>query len=205
MKKLGLLILVALFPSLVLADTLQTLENFIKNVKTAKGTFIQTVVDKTGRQMDTPSEGTFFFSRPGKFLWKYQKPYEQEMVCNGKELYLWDKDLEQVTIRSAAGAIPKSPASILFGGTSITKDWNVKDLGTKDSLQWIQLIPKTETGEVSYVSFGFSGDYPKKIEFMGSFGEKTSLELTSFLPGEKFPDKTFDFKIPKGADVVRMK
>ena len=205
MKKIALLLSLSLFPASVLAGAQQTLESFVQKVKTAKGSFTQVVVDKTGKQMEAPSEGTFIFSRPGKFLWKYQNPYEQEMICNGKDLYLWDKDLEQVTIRAASGAIPQSPASILFGGKSITQDWIVKELGERDGLLWVQLVPKNETAGIGYVSFGFREQTPKKIEFMGSFGEKTTLDITSFEQGISVPSNTFNFQIPKGTDVVRMK
>ncbi len=185
------------------AEGIELLENFSKNVKNAQGEFDQTVVDKGGKQIDQ-SSGKFVFSRPGKFLWQYTVPFPQEMICNGKTIWVWDKDLNQVTVRSAKETIPQSPAAILFGDYNIKKYWKVKDIEGGDNLNWIELVPIAGNLNFSKITMGFKGDLPVKMEFVGSLGETSKLTLknvvTDVSPGSKF----FSFEIPKGADVVRL-
>lgn len=205
MKKFCFPLLMSFFISTyaLAAEGIALLENFSKNVKNAQGEFEQTVVDKAGKQIDQ-SSGKFVFSRPGKFLWEYTAPFPQEMICNGKTIWVWDKDLNQVTVRSAKETIPQSPAAILFGDSNIKKYWTVKDIEGADNLNWIELVPSSGNLNFSKITMGFKGDLPVKMEFVGSLGETSKLVLknvvTDVSPGAKF----FSFEIPKGADVVRL-
>lgn len=184
-------------------NSVESLQNFSKHVMSAEGSFSQIVTDKNGKEIDN-SEGTFVFSRPGKFIWKYEKPFPQYMICNGKELWIWDKDLNQVTIKKAREAIPESPASILFGNGNLKDSWNVKDLGVKDGLSVVGLSPKNENLNFSKISIGFKGKVPAYLEFVGSLGETSKIQLKDVSYENKFPVKMFNFEIPKGADVVKL-
>lgn len=205
MKKVCFPLLLSFFISTYAlgAEGIELLENFSKNVKNAQGEFDQTVVDKGGKQIDQ-SSGKFVFSRPGKFLWEYTVPFPQEMICNGKTIWVWDKDLNQVTVRSAKETITQSPAAILFGDSNIKKYWTVKNIEGSDNLNWIELVPNACNLNFSKITMGFKGDLPVKMEFVGSLGETSKLTLknvvTDVSPGSKF----FSFEIPKGADVVRL-
>ena len=121
MKKASLLASTGLFPFVVFAQPADLLNNFLNETKQASGAFEQQTFQKDGKPAEELQEGTFSFSRPGKFVWTYTSPYPQRMVCDGSRIYIWDEDLNQVTVRSAKGAIPKSPASILFGTQSYKK------------------------------------------------------------------------------------
>ncbi len=186
----------------IAGDGVRLLEDFVAKVNSASGRFTQKVIDKQGKQVDS-SEGTFAFSRPGKFVWTYDSPYQQKMVCDGTDVWVWDIDLNQVTVRSAKGAIPQSPASVLFGSNSIAKDWNAKDLPEKDGLKWVELTPKSKESNFSKVLFGFQGKVPERMEFTGSLGEKSDLVFKDVEVGVPLKASDFEFVPPKGADVLR--
>lgn len=132
-------------------------------------------------------------------------PYPQKMVCDGSRIYIWDEDLNQVTVRSAKGAIPKSPASILFGTQSYKKDWNATQPKQEDGYTWITLTPKAKDASVNSVSFGFKSEKLEKLIFVGSMGEKTNLTISDLKTDVQLSPETFKFTAPKGADVIEVK
>lgn len=205
MKKKALLAAVLFLRSIgVGAEPTDPLNSFLSETKAAKGSFEQQTFQKDGKPAESPQSGNFVFSRPGKFIWSYKSPYEQEMVCDGQKIYIWDKDLNQVTVRSAKQSIPQSPASILFGTTSYQKDWISTGPIEKDGLIWITLKPKKKDAAVSSVEFGFKSKEPKKLKFVGAMGETTFLDLKDLHTDAAVSDKDFIFRIPKGADVVEV-
>lgn len=201
--KLNLLLFSLLaVPAISWAQTSVDLNNFLGSVKSAEGSFVQKVTDKNGKIIESNSKGDFTFSRPGKFIWNYSQPYEQSIICNGNKLWVWDKDLNQVTVRAAKSAIPQSPASILFGSADLKKDWIVKELGEKDGLKWVSLKSKASDPMVKDIKFGFLDGLPKKMSFVGSMGETSELEFQSFKANPSTSESVFEFKVPKGADVL---
>jgi len=124
------------------ASAVAALREFLAQTKTARGEFTQQVT-RGAVQAAPPSSGTFFFERPGKFRWIYAKPYEQVLVADGERLYLYDKDLNQVTVKKMSAALPASPASILFGGNEFERDFVVADAGTRDGMAWLTATPRS--------------------------------------------------------------
>lgn len=205
MKKASLLAITGLFPFVVFSQPSDLLNNFLNETKQASGAFEQQTFQKDGKPAEELQEGTFSFSRPGKFVWTYTSPYPQRMVCDGSRIYIWDEDLNQVTVRSAKGAIPKSPASILFGTQSYKKDWNAAQPKQEDGYIWITLTPKAKDASVSSVSFGFKSEKLEKLIFVGSMGEKTNLTISDLKTDVQLSLETFKFTAPKGADVIEVK
>lgn len=180
------------------------LKNFLAS-QSVSGVFSQQTVDKQGKATEEPSQGDFKFQKPGKFNWVYQTPYEQVMVCDGKELFVWDKDLNQVTVSNAKGAIPQSPASILFGQDSLDRDWDITQLPDKDGLTLFKLVPKKKDASVKEVIFGFKGENPELLQVNGLMGEKTTLQFKDVKTNERIAPSVFSFVPPKGADVLKVK
>ena len=110
-----------------------------------------------------------------------------------------------MTVRSAKGAIPKSPASILFGTQSYKKDWNATQPKQEDGYTWITLTPKAKDASVNSVSFGFKSEKLEKLIFVGSMGEKTNLTISDLKTDVQLSPETFKFTAPKGADVIKVK
>ena len=124
------------------ADALDDLRTFAKETHTAKGRFTQRVVSRN-RKAAQPASGDFVFARPGKFRWTYSKPYEQVLVADGEKLSIYDKDLNQVTVRKLGDALGGTPAAILFGSNDLDRTFDLKDDGTRDGIAWLQATPKT--------------------------------------------------------------
>ena len=110
--------------------SLARLKAFLKSTTSARGTFRQTVIDRSGREVSKPSSGYFRFMRPGRFEWTYEKPYVQRIMSDGKTLWIHDPELFQVTEKALEGALPSTPAAILFGERDFEEDWNVELVDT---------------------------------------------------------------------------
>ena len=127
-------------PWLANASALEQFRSFVATTKAAKGEFTQRLVKADsagGAKISNPSTGTFMFARPGKFIWMYQKPYEQLLQADGENLYIYDKDLNQVTVKKLGNALGSSPAAILFGSNDLEKNFTLKEAGAKDGMDWL--------------------------------------------------------------------
>jgi outer membrane lipoprotein carrier protein len=185
------------------ANALDQFKTFVASTKSAKGEFTQTQVrqSKTGKPAPT-SSGTFVFSRPGKFIWTYQKPYEQLLQADGETLYLYDKDLNQVTTKKLGGALGSSPAAILFGSNDLEKNFTLADAGARDGLEWLNATPKAKDTTFEQIGIGLKDGVPQAMELKDNFGQTTVLRFTSFQRNPPLGAQQFRFEPPKGAEVV---
>ena len=182
------------------ASALDQFKSFVSGTKSARGEFTQTQVMKT--KTGKTSSGTFVFSRPGKFIWTYQKPYEQLLQADGETLYLYDKDLNQVTTRKLGGALGSSPAAILFGSNDLEKNFTLAEAGTHDGLEWLNATPKSKDTTFEQIGIGLKDGIPQAMELKDNFGQTVLLKFTSFQRNPALGAQTFKFEIPKGAEVV---
>jgi outer membrane lipoprotein carrier protein len=182
------------------ATALDQFKSFVAGTKSARGEFTQTQVMKT--KTGKTSSGTFVFARPGKFIWTYQKPYEQLLQADGETLYLYDKDLNQVTTRKLGGALGSSPAAILFGSNDLEKNFTLAEAGTHDGLEWLNATPKSKDTTFEQIGIGLKDGIPQAMELKDNFGQTVLLKFTSFQRNPALGAQTFKFEIPKGAEVV---
>jgi outer membrane lipoprotein carrier protein len=182
------------------ATALDQFKSFVAGTKSARGEFTQTQVMKT--KTGKTSSGTFVFARPGKFIWTYQKPYEQSLQADGETLYLYDKDLNQVTTRKLGGALGSSPAAILFGSNDLEKNFTLAEAGTHDGLEWLNATPKSKDTTFEQIGIGLKDGIPQAMELKDNFGQTVLLKFTSFQRNPTLGAQTFKFEIPKGAEVV---
>ncbi|GAA7767273.1 MULTISPECIES: outer membrane lipoprotein chaperone LolA [Cupriavidus] len=183
-------------------DQLQT---FVTSVKTARGEFTQQQMKGKGADLKvaSTSSGTFVFSRPGKFAWRYTKPYEQLLQADGQVLYIYDKDLNQVTERKLDGALGSSPAAILFGSNDLSKNFDVKNGATRDGVEWLELTPKEKDTQFERIGIGFKGGNLEAMELRDAFGNTTILTFSAIQKNPSLPADAFRFTVPKGADVMK--
>jgi outer membrane lipoprotein carrier protein len=208
------------FSSLTLAQDspasgVEQLRQFVKTVQSAQGEFAQQQmrVPKANEPQDKlklvrQTSGRFVFQRPGKFVWDTQKPYEQKLIADGKQLLMWDKDLNQLTIRSANQALAASPAAILFGENALDVQFELVDGGNKTDLQWVNLKPKARVGEgdlpYTKIAIGMSGGLPKALELTDGFGSIVLVVFGQMQTNPKIEPSRFQFKAPPGAEVLRL-
>ncbi|RYE64546.1 MAG: outer membrane lipoprotein chaperone LolA, partial [Oxalobacteraceae bacterium] len=147
------------------AAALDQFKSFVAGTKSARGDFTQTQLRKTtAGKAAPPSTGSFVFARPGKFIWTYQKPYEQVLQADGDTLYLYDKDLNQVTTRKLGNALGSSPAAILFGSNDLEKNFTLAEAGTRDGLEWLSATPKTKDTTFEQIGIGLKDGVPQAME-----------------------------------------
>ena len=195
-------LLIALCTSLpAFADAQTRLATFVSQTKGLKAHFSQTVFDRNGRKTQE-SSGILFFSRPGKFRWVYQKPYAQLLVGDGKRLWIYDEDLDQVTMRKLDIAIGDSPAALLAGENDIEKRFLLKEVGSRDGLDWVEAAPKSKEGSFEMVRLGFKGDALQAMELKDNFGQTTLLHFSNLERNPAMGSSLFRFTPPKGADVI---
>ena len=184
------------------AAALDQFKSFVAGTKSARGDFTQTQVRKTSAGKPVPpSTGTFVFARPGKFIWTYQKPYEQVLQADGDTLYLYDKDLNQVTTRKLGNALGSSPAAILFGSNDLEKNFTLAEAGARDGLEWLTATPKTRDTTFEQIGIGLKDGVPQAMELKDNFGQTTLLKFTSFQRNPSLGATAFKFEVPKGAEV----
>jgi outer membrane lipoprotein carrier protein len=183
------------------AGGIDRLEAFIAGAKTAEADFTQTVSDKNGRVTQQAS-GKMAFARPGKFRWDYTKPYEQLIVGDGTKLWLYDTDLDQVTVKPLGDVIAGTPAALLAGDNAIEKYFLLKDAGESGGLEWLEATPKNKDTTFERIRMGFRGDMLVQMELFDFFGQRTTLRLSKLERNPSIPASKFKFTPPKGADVI---
>ncbi len=200
-----LLALSLLLPALTHAAALDQFKTFVANTKSARGEFQQRLVKEEGGKLRTSNEasGSFAFARPGKFIWTYRKPYQQVLQADGENLYIHDKDLNQVTVRALGDALGSSPAAILFGSNDLDKNFTLTEAGAREGVEWLQAIPKSKDTQFEKIGIGLKDGVPVAMELRDSFGQVSVLSFTKFEKNPALPAGQFKFVLPKGTDVLQ--
>lgn len=177
-----------------------TLKEFVRDVKTGRAEFTQTVTSPDGAKKKT-SSGKFEFSRPNRFRFTYLKPFEQVIVADGQKVWIYDADLNQASSRKFSQALGATPAALLAGG-SLEKDFDLAAQPSKDGLHWVEATPKAKEGSFKSVRVGFKGKTLSAIEVVDAFNQRSLLQFSQFVANEPIKPETFVFTVPKGADVI---
>ena len=190
-----------LFNGPAMADGVSSLHEFFSKTNAMRAQFSQIVNDNNGQKLQEVT-GTMQLQRPNKFRWDYKKPYEQQIVSDGKQVFLYDTDLQQVTIRNLSEALGSSPAALLAGGDAVESSFVIKNEARKDGLNWVLAIPKAENSGFERVLLGFQSDTLRKMELYDSFSHVTHITFDKVERNPVLQAATFLFIPPKGVDVV---
>jgi outer membrane lipoprotein carrier protein len=191
----------ALAAGTVQAGAIDQLRRFVQGTQSARADFVQTVTAPDGaRRAD--SSGSFEFMRPDRFRFDYLKPYPQQIVSDGKQVWMYDPDLNQVSVRRVDQALGATPAALL-AGAALERDFTLSDEPDRDGLAWVRATPKAADGGFQWMAVGFRGDTLVVVEILDRFGQRTRLKLDRFEPGVVLPPERFHFTPPAGADVVQ--
>ena len=183
------------------AGAIEQLHGFIEQTRSARASFTQSVVDVDGVNLQD-SSGVVEFSRPGKFRWLYREPFEQLLVGDGSNLWIYDKDLSQVTTRKLGRALGSSPAALLAGSDDVERYFSIEAAGKTGRFEWLEARPNDKDSLFERVRMGFNADTLHIMELYDHFGQKTVIRFSNFKRNPDFSAGTFSFTPPPGVDVV---
>ncbi len=207
----------------VMSSGADQLRQFVRKSKTAEGDFVQQQLrepkanepqDK-GLRVVRQTQGHFVFQRPGRFIWETLKPYEQKLIADGKQLVLWDKDLNQATFRSAGQALAATPAAILFGESSLDQHFELVEGEQRSGMSWVSLRPKVnpnsplsknEGASLAYtkIAIGMVNGLPRAIELNDGLGGTVLVIFSQIQLNVDLPTSRFTFTPPPSAEVLRL-
>ncbi len=182
------------------ADAVDTLREFVRDVKSGKASFTQTVTATDGARKKT-SSGDFEFARPNRFRFNYVKPYAQLIVADGQKVWIYDADLNQASSRRIAQALGSTPAALL-AGASLEPEFALAAQPSSGGLDWVLATPREKDGPFQHMRVGFRGRELAVVEVTDSFGQLSRLEFSGFAANTPVVAERFRFVVPAGADVV---
>lgn len=176
-------------------------QNKLNAIRSMSASFHEVV--RTKSKIISKSSGTMALSRPGKFRWDTQQPVAQSVIADGKKLWIYDVDLEQVTVKSQQKGVGGTPGLFLSGyNDRLTHDFSVTLKQTANK-QRFTLIAKTHQGNFNRVDLTFSGDMLTDIDFFDALSQRTAVHLTKIKMNAPLSTSLFAFKLPKGIDIIR--
>lgn len=191
------------------AGGMESLEQFIRSAKSGRAEFTQTVTGPS-REGQAPrsktSSGTFEFQRPDKFRFTYRKPFEQVIVADGKTLWLYDKDLNQVTQQWQSKVLGSTPAALLAASPdleALRRDFELQELPARDGLQWVQATPKVKEGQMHSMKAGFRGSELAVLEILDGLGQRSVLTFSGMQLNAAVSPEAFRFAPPGSAALLR--
>ncbi|AZN35990.1 outer membrane lipoprotein chaperone LolA [Iodobacter ciconiae] len=201
MRKLALIILVTVTSQTAWADAAGDLKNYLTNTQSLQASFRQTVTSQQGKVQQ--SSGTLAIQRPGLFRWIYQKPFEQLIIADGKQIWLYDPDLKQATVKDMGKALESSPAALLAGNNQFERNYKLRPLASSEGVDWLEAIPKQADQSFETVKLGFSQGQLTQMELHDHFGQTTRIYFSALKINPKLDASQFRFIPPKDADVIR--
>jgi len=193
------------------ADSVSDLQSLLRATPSGQLSFEQTVTApmKSGqtRAKQTRSTGEFMFSRPGKFRFDYQKPFPQTIVADGRSLWLWDPDLNQVTVRDQAQALGNTPAALVAGSgdlNALRAVYVLTPMPTEGGLKWVEAVPKQPDGTLKLMRVGFDATQLRALVMVDNFGQTSDMRFAKLAALENGAEAAvFRFVPPSGADIIR--
>lgn len=177
------------------------LEKFTHDIHSLSCSFVQQVTDARG-ELQSDVQGTLALESPRQFRWHTHSPQEQLIVADGARVWIYDPELEQVTVRHQSAAEAHSPLTVLTDLSRLDKDFTVTEPGQRDGLNWLRLTPKGEDTQFEFAEIGMAEDTPQQMVFTDTLGGQSRITFSDWQRNPKLPAGTFQFTPPEGADVV---
>lgn len=201
MKRFFCLLLLLMPVSSLAGVEIDRLNAFFNDVRAIRADFNQQVLDPQDKALQQTS-GTMLLLRPGRFRWDYTKPYQQLIIANGEKVWLYDPDLEQVTVKKMDAALGSTPALLLSSDANIEDNFIVREMGIEHDLAWVELTPKNKESGFEKLLLGFGEKNLTHMELRDSFGQLTRLIFTNIQRNPELDPAQFDFVPPQGVDVI---
>ncbi|MCP4187684.1 MAG: outer membrane lipoprotein chaperone LolA [Gammaproteobacteria bacterium] len=196
----AIILILILIPSVYADDAEQRLNKALRKLDNLTADFKQTLLDDD-KQVVQQSSGQLAIQRPGKFSWIYTTPYEQQIVADGSELWIYDVDLDQVTVKPMSSGLASAPIMILMKQNEISEEFNVSEIGQRKYLYWVELEPKSSDLEYTQVYIGLEEGAIKAMELRDNFGQSTQIVFDNLRLNVVHNPKVFQFIPPEGVDV----
>ena len=200
LKKVLLTGLLLAGSGLARADAVAALKDFVREIKSGRAQFSQTVTAPDGKRTKT-SSGSFEFQRPNQFRFAYAKPFEQLIISDGKKVWIFDPDLNQASSRKMDQALGATPAALL-AGTNLERDFELKAQASSQGLDWVQATPRQADGGLQSLKIGFKAKELAAIEILDGFGQRSLLQFTAVSTNVTVAPERFRFVLPAGADLI---
>lgn len=179
----------------------QMIEQFIATLDSFEATFEQTLYDADSEPL-RESSGSIKLKRPARFVWTYDEPEAQQIVADGESIWLYDIELEQVTVNAIDERIDGTPLQLLMRAAPLSDGFDIESLGQTDGIDWFGLTPLTQASDFEMVFIGLQDDALAAMELRDSFGQATQIRFTDFRKGLTLDDALFVFDAPEGVDVI---
>lgn len=204
--RLAAALLLTLFAHVTLAasDTAagqQKVESFLQGLQSLQAQFKQTLMDRNGLTIEQAS-GTLAIRRPDRFRWDYHEPNEQVIVADGSRIWLYDADLQQVTVRKLDDTLSATPAMLLSGQGNLQDNFTVTQTSQEGGVSWVRMQPKRDDTDFKWVRLGFDGNALKFMQLADKLGQTTNLEFSQLERNIALDPSRFTFTVPPGADVI---
>lgn len=195
---------IVFLPSFSIAGDLEDrLNKALTTLDNLQAEFKQTVLDDR-KSVVQHSMGEVSIQRPGKFAWIYKTPYEQRIIADGKELWVYDVDLAQVTVKPIEQGLATAPIMVLMKQQAVEDEFDISEVGQRKFLYWVELVPKRADMEYSRIYLGLEDDTIKAMELRDSFGQSTQIVFENLRKHVVFDPDAFHFDPPPGVDVFGM-
>jgi len=176
-------------------------ESFLAGLQGLQADFHQVLTDRSGRAIEE-SSGVLAIRRPNRFRWDYREPYTQVIVADGTRIWLYDTDLEQVTVRKLDDTLSATPAMLLSGEGALEDSFTVTGVERDSGIEWVQMEPKRTDTDFKSVRLGFEGTTLRYMQLADKLGQTTILTFTNVERNPVLDPSRFTFQVPPGVDVI---
>ena len=180
---------------------LSSIQSYLDSLSSLQATFEQVMYDADDNVTQV-SSGSFRLLKPGKFRWDYQEPYQQTIVADGERLWIYDADLEQVTVRSMNESMAETPAMLLSGVGAISQSYEYVSQFEANLLSWTELRSRSSDADFGRLRLGFIGDELRVMDLVDGLGQTTRIEFLDIDKNPELLPSAFSFVPPPGADVI---
>ncbi|MBA8883216.1 outer membrane lipoprotein chaperone LolA [Dokdonella fugitiva] len=202
MRLIAALAALTLATQAVAADSARArMEAFSRGLHAVSGRFSQSVTDANGHRGDA-SRGTLALEAPRQFRWETLAPYQQTIVADGAKVWVYEPDLEQVSVRNQSAAEAHSPLTVLTDLSQLDSQFTASESGEHDGLAWLRLASKAKEPEFEYAELGFDAASLQRMRFKDQLGNVTEIRFSDWKRNPALPADAFRFTPPEGVDVV---
>lgn len=177
------------------------LQQYLAGLRSFEADFVQTLRDSRGQEREQ-AKGRLYLEKPGRFRWEYREPAEQLIVSDGRNVWLHDVELEQVTVKPFDASLSMTPASLLAGDASVEDNFTIRAATSAQGVKWFELAPKRQDTDFVQVRLGFVRGELTSMELEDKLQQRTSIAFSAVKRNPRLQPALFAFAPPKGVDVI---